>query len=328
MMRRTATPEVLLHAGQPKTGTTSIQAAILQQRAVLAAGGYHVVFAGQGPDGAHHQLIYALSGERPDNARLRLLSAEIAQARAATLLISSEAAMRVILDGEGDRLIEAVRSLGALRVNLSFYMRSPFGLANAIYAQRISALQAGGARFADFIQAQNSGPLYRYDRILQLASRRDVRLTVWPYDRAARGAVAANFLRRIGVKPAGLDEPRLNISLGPVGLEAMRVLGSETGPLSFELHRRLRDRLREIARSVEEDPFWGIDEQHERMLALADARADEFAYAVWGRGWRAVIGEERRKLNVYNPQNSQQKRLCEMTIAQMRDAKLELLKSR
>jgi hypothetical protein len=327
LVGRTGRPEVLLHAGQPKTGTTAIQAVILQQREALAANGFHVVHAGQGPDGAHHQLIYALSRERPDSGRIRLLRAEIAQARRATLLISSEAAMKAILHGAGDLLVDALRGLGARRVHLLFYMRSPFALANAIYAQRTSSLRAEGARFSDFVQAQNSGPLYRYDRILQLARRDGVRMTVYPYDAEARRGISADFFQRIGAKVATADEPRLNVSLGPVGLEAMRVIGSETEALPFELHWKLCQRLREIARSLSEDPLWGMDEQHERMLALADTRANAFAEAVWGCGWRKAIGEERRRLNVFDPRNREQQSLCDAMIAEMRKAKAEVLAS-
>jgi hypothetical protein len=67
-----------------------------------------------------------------------------------------------------------------------------------------------------------------------------------------------------------------------------------------------------------------MDREHEALLADADRRTDAFALAVWGKGWRDVIGEERRAKNAYDPGDLAQQDLYRRLLAEMRAAKREL----
>jgi hypothetical protein len=325
LLRRTGRPDVILHAGQHKTGTTTIQAVTMRRRADLAERGIHVLWSGQGIDGAHHSLIYRLTGQPSRRLSLRLLRIEMAQAFPRQVLISSEAAKEAVVGGRGARLIDALRAAGARRIRLLLYLRSPFALANAAFFEEISSLRGGGATFGEYLRARDKGCAHRYDRFLDLARREDVELVVRPYGEAARRSILSDFAAAIGVPLAASDEPRLNSSYGPVGLEAMRIIALETGPMPLEVQWRLRDRLREIARALGEDPFWGMDEAHERLLGQAERSTDEFARAVWGRGWRDAIGEEKRPRNVFDPQDVRQQDLFRETLARMRAVQAEEL---
>jgi hypothetical protein len=317
---RAARPGVLLHAGEHKTGTTSLQSMLLSEREAFERQGFHVLGAGQGPDGAHHRLIHMLLGRWRSRTTAALLRAELAQAAPRAVLISSETVKKAVVEGEGNRVIDALRAAGAGRVRLLLYVRSPFGLASSSYSSHTSRLDLGGARFAEFLPAHNSGAVYRYDRFLELAGRDDVELVVRPYSQSVRQSIGGDFAQALGIELGCLNEPRHNMSYGPVGLEALRLMTVEAGPLADPLRKRLYTALRPIARALGEQPFWGIDESREAVLATADRRTEEFAHAVWGRGWREVIGEERRALNVFDPADPGHRALLDLALRDMRRA--------
>lgn len=316
---RAGRPEILLHAGEHKTGTTSLQSILIAQRETLGRQGFHVLRTGQGADGAHHRLIHTLLGRLRSRTTRALLRAELAQAPPRIVVISSETVKKAVVDGEGSRVIDALRAAGAARIRLLLYVRSPFGLASSSYSSHISRLELEGATFDDFVRAQDDGPAYRYERFLDLARRDDVDLVVRPYSEAARRSIGLDFAKTLGVDLQVASEPRLNTSYGPVGLEAMRVLAAEVGPLPDAVRKRLFASVRPVARSLGEQAFWGIDESVEAALASADRRTEAFAQSVWGRGWREMIGEERRPLNVFDSSDSPQRVLLDRALRQMRE---------
>jgi hypothetical protein len=319
-------PEVILHAGEHKTGTTTLQAVIRRERGKLGRQAVHVLRTGQGSDGAHHRLIYFLTGQPRSTESLNWLRAELALAPPHKVLISSETAKKSIVNGDGHRLVDALRSAGAGRVRLLLYVRSPFGLANASYSGRTGRLELAGASFEDFLKSHDVAPAYRYDRFLDLAERDDVDLVVRPYSEDVRRSVVSDFAKAIGVCLDGITEPRHNGSFGPVGLEAMRLIAAQMGEIEIKLRHRLRNSLRNIARQLPEEPFWGMDPGREALLRTADSRTEAFARAVWGRGWREVIGKERRPLNVFDPADAPQRALLDSTLRHMNRAAADLLR--
>ncbi|QAY77967.1 hypothetical protein [Sphingosinicella sp. BN140058] len=317
--------EIILHCGEHKTGTTSIQALILRERKDLARQGVHVLCVGQGSNGAHHRLIQAFD-RRPFGAvTAKLLAIEIRRAPGRTILVSSELAKTAIVHGRGQQVIDAFRAAGADRVRLLFYLRSPFALANAAYAERTGSLDLGGAPFVDFLRVHDAGPAYAYEGFLDLAARDDVDLEVRPYSALVRRSIAEDFGDAIGITWRRCDGPRRNRSLGPIGLEAMRRIAAEGGLPDGARRVRLYMRLRAIGLALGEAPFWQMDAAHQALLTTADHRTDAFARAVWGHGWRETIGEEERPLNVFDPADPRQQDMLERTLAQMRRARADLL---
>jgi hypothetical protein len=322
---RSPQPEAIVHAGEHKTGTTSVQAILRSERESFQSQGIHIVRAGQGTDGAHHRLIYALLGRSRSRATMALLRAEIAHAPPRTVLISSETVKKAIVEGQGERLIDGLRAAGAARVRLLLYLRSPFGLVNSSYSSHTSRLGLAGATFAGFLREHGSGSAYRYDRFLELARRDDVDLVVRPYGASARLSIVGDFAGGLGIDLAGAQEPRHNSSYGPVGLEAMRIIALEGESIPEARRRRLLEPLRHIARSLDEQPFWGIGPSEEAVLAEAERRTEAFALAVWGRGWREAIGEERRPLNVFDPADPRQQSLLDDAVGNMRRECIRIL---
>ena len=316
----TRRPEVVLHAGQHKTGSTSLQAFILRYRAELARHGVHVLRTAQSQAGDHHRLIRPASRGIRWKARQGLIGAEMVAAHPLRVLISSETAAEVILAGGGRQLIGELRAAGAGRISLLLYLRSPYALANASYSEVVSGLEFGGPTFPEFLRNWNETAYARYDRFLELAEGDDISLTVRPYHAEARRSMAADVLAALGVDFPFDEEPRLNASLGPVALEAIRHIAHELKPMARERRWLLSERLRAIGRTLAERPFWGMDAGHELLIADAEQRTDDFARAVWGKGWRDVIGEERRPVNSFDPADEDQKLLMEATLRTMRAA--------
>ena len=324
-MRSGRRPELILHAGQHKTGTTSLQSFILRHRIALGENGVHVVRCGQSVAGDHHRLMMSNFDGLAGKVRLALLRAEAMNAYPSRLLISSETTAEAILAGRGHRIVDALRSAGTGTIKLLLYLRSPFALANATYSEIITGLEFGGPGFADYLRAWNVSAYERYDRFLELGARDDVELIVRPYDSEVRQSIARDLVEALNVWMPVDAEPRLNTSLGPIALEAVRIIARELDPMAPELRWLVSDRLREIGRTLAEKPFWGIDGWAEQMLADADRRTDEFARAVWGRGWRERVGEERRPLNMFDPTNGQHRDQLNVTLRTMRAAIVPLV---
>lgn len=325
LSRSGARPEVVLHAGQHKTGSTSLQTFIGRSRAQMAAQGVHIVRTGQSLAGDHHRLVLARPGALRTKARLALLRAEFAQAAASRLLISSETATELIHAGGGHGLIDLLRAAGAGKVTLLLYLRSPVELANSAYSEVISGLEFGNPDFAEFLASWNETAYLHYDHFLELAERGDVVLKVRSYGPRAQQSIVRDFLDTLDLDLPVDDEPRVNGSLGPAALEAIRLLSKELAPLPREVRWRVSERLRGIGRALPEQPFWGMDCGHRRLIADFEERTERFAQAVWGTGWKEQIGDEGRGRNVYDPACPDQGQLVETALQVMRAAATEII---
>jgi len=134
--------KAILHIGQHKTGTTSIQHALASNRAALASEGVIYPRLPGWPD-AHHALAPALLGVEnasayvrrrlggQDAAALRVSRRAVADLRAlarahpgATLVLSSEAFFRVLPGPARDRVVETLLAL-AETVRVIAYIRPP-----------------------------------------------------------------------------------------------------------------------------------------------------------------------------------------------------------
>lgn len=284
-----------------------------------------MVRTGQSIAGDHHRLILGRPGQLRSRARLALLRAEFAQAAGSRLLISSETATEVILAGGGHGLIDTLRAAGAGKVTLLLYLRSPVGLVNSSYSEVISGLEFGGPDFAEFLASWNETAYLRYDHFLELAERDDVVLQVRPYCAQARRSIVRDLLGALDLDLPVADEPRVNTSLGPAALAAIRLLSGELGAMPVEVRWRVATELRAIGRKLPEKPFWGMDAHHRRLIADFEHRTDVFARAVWGTGWQERIGDEQRPQNVYDPACRDQRQMVEATLPVMRAAAAEII---
>jgi hypothetical protein len=314
--------EVFLHAGQHKTGTSAIQRFLRARGDEVARQGFYIAQVGLAPSGSHHGLIARLDDQGGNDRVREALAAELATIDQEKVLISAEFSKRVIVEGRGEALIDALRGAGARHVHLILYLRSPFALANALYSQRTGQLMLGGADFDAFLDRLAEEPYFEYDRFLALAGRDDVSLTVRPYSAEVREGAIQDFLATLGIDLEISQEPRINQTYGPVAIAALRQLGAETVALGAQQKVALAHQLFRIGRSISETSFWAIDDRIEGRLAEADRATEEFAQAAWGKPWREAIGEERRPLNLFDPETAtlEDRAVHDRLLAQMRSA--------
>jgi hypothetical protein len=302
LLKPAAPPELILHIGAHKTGSTSIQLSTLRHRKNFLRHGVYPLRSGQGIDGAHHALLYSLDDRPVRRLSGKLIRAEITRAGSRRILISSEVAWEIITSGGGDRLIDLLRGLGVAQVHLVIYIRCPYAFANSMYSQKTSSLLLNGRSFDEYVSEFNEDDYTIYRSLLDLIKRPDVALTMRPY----RGDVVDDFAQLCGVSlpPNPAHE---NKRLGPIALEALRLISKELEFRSTAHRERVRNHLRLIARTIDEKPFWAVGPEQEAQLSTAEERTEEFCQAIWGKSWREALRQERRPRNIYDESDPAQR---------------------
>jgi hypothetical protein len=295
------TVELILHAGQHKTGTTSIQAFLRDHRAALAGEGMYVPRTGMAHGGTHRPLVDDLLDPARRDGAIDQLRLELEAAQPGRVLISAERLKLHVVEGRGGDLIRTLRRLEPRVIKMIVYLRSPFALANAAYSQRTAALSLQGQSFAEHVHDLCGSSYFDYVRFLNLP----LELVVRPFSAEVRRGVLGDFLRALGIRLAGVEtEPRLNASFGPMSLEIMREFGPAAAKWRPAFRQRAREALAATAHAHPEEPLWAVDDEVRRMMSGPDALTESFAVAVWGRSWRDVIGDEDKPLNVYRAETA------------------------
>ena len=215
---------LILHAGTHKTGTTSIQKVLADNRAFLRS---HGLFYPDGrvPFGAtrvpHHKFAHSLTGADPEgwmkatafisNVRSQLKAGEV-------ILISAEPIYRHQYgkeprdhpgapDAFWDRrrlYLEALRrTLHGLDVEILLFFRRRDAFAESLYRERLRK-QRQQAPFDEFLAAFE--PLFDYERQVGLFRSVFGQVRTESYDEAAAEGLVPTFFRVIGFPtPPGSD---------------------------------------------------------------------------------------------------------------------------
>jgi len=304
---------LVVHVGPPKTASTYFQQALFANADVLAANGVYLPVTGRSefsPNSVcHHHLAWELvSGPRfrPAIGGWDGLRAELATVDAQTVLISSEVLSWVILnEGKGELLNQKLLSLGR-EVTVVYVVRDQLSLLSSQYAQRVKLLQ-GVAAFGPHI----AGVLRRGDADLEVQTARwydspDFAFVAVPLPHLSEPnpLVALLGAARIDVPPDQLvvGSEVVNISLGPVAVEAFKLLRaylhglhpaiSDDDMAVRRLHRIAARRARELGWC--EDAFWGWPPTLAARAAEQLAPSNErFAQAVWGTSWPLPLPVDR-----------------------------------
>lgn len=296
---------LVVHVGPPKTATTSIQHALFTNTELLARHGVHLPASGRlefEPQAVcHHHLAWQIMGSprfRRDRGGWEELAVELASVDAETVLLSSEVFATAATTSRGteelnDRLLELDRD-----VTVVYIVRDPLSRLNSYYAQQVKLMRAvpgfagfvGGAlRRHEFDLTERTRAWSRHSRIAFVAIPFSDLVAQDPLTTLLRAA-------RIDVPLDELVDPQppLNITLGPVAVEAIRLLrhylGGLNPGLSYDdlavrkLHRVAAHRARELGWC--ETPFWGwtppLAQKATRRLAASN---EAFAQQVWGTAW-------------------------------------------
>lgn len=297
-------PDLYLHIGYPKTGTSSIQVFLRDNPEALSALGYYVPQVGQGKAGGHHTLVRTLVGlpVAPHQAVAESdIRRELAAAGDKSVLISSEMLTAILANPKhASTLFGKFRAAG-LNVILLVYARNQTQWINSSYSQSIKSFRLNGdfASFLDSVLTHQPG--YTYNKWLEIAPRHDAELRVRPFSKEVRdGGVVEDYCRTIGIPASTLAPfPRVNESAGPLMVETARRLmawvpgGAEA--LTFMQSTRSKlalDRQIQLMR-IQDGSYCGLDEATAaRVEALFLPENDRFATAVWDSDWSTIFGRD------------------------------------
>ncbi len=309
---------VVIHAGAPKTATTYIQRALHANRDLLAAHGVYLPQAGRlelEPNAVcHHHLAWSLISPAryrgPANP-WRTLTAELAAVDAPVVILSSEAFSRVASKEDGAALVEAAaRGLGD-SVTIVYFVRNQLSLMNSLYGQRVKSFRMVES-FDYHTTNYRSRRLFDYEALLKPWYRKDaLRFAAVPFTGGREVDPLNELLQAAGV-PARADtmvneENDVNSSLGPVGIEAARLLGAYLRGMfsDFDSEEMAAKKLYRISSSRAQSSGW-CDESYwgwtpeaavetAEYFAPANAR---FAHDVWGSDWQIAMPVDKETASV------------------------------
>jgi hypothetical protein len=293
-----------IHVGPHKSGTTSIQWFLQENRAELLKLGYFVPES-ETKRGAHHALAEGLAGLDVGEHREPLVTRStraIAETPAEAVIISSEA-LEGILDSQKHADLFFVR-IGELNLEpqLVLFPRNQPQWINSSYAgsvqsfRRSDPFQACALAFAE-------SPGSRFSRWVALAEAYRFKLIARPFTRAtaARGVIP-EFLRSIGINSASEFRGggvRRNEAVGPftvsIARAVLRSIGDKANRLTWlqaeqckkELARYLREK------GLADAGYCGLTTKlAQEMEAALQPHNDAFAIAVWGQPWAEIFAAD------------------------------------
>lgn len=296
---------LVVHVGPPKTATTYVQRGLFANADLLARYGVYLPTTARlelEPHAVcHHHLAWDLTASprfRPDIGGWDTLAAELAGVDAETVLLSSEVLGRAVHSlGVGDRLDERLLALGR-DVTIVYVVRDQLSQINSFYAQQVKMLEDVDA-FAPHVTAlmrRGEGDLERHTARWYESADFDFVAVPFPAVADPNPLVAVLRAARVAVPYEELvaSPDPVNITLGPVAVEAIRLLRtylqglnrtlSDDDPAVRRLHRIAARRCK--AAGWCDEPYWGWPPGLAARAAdrLADSN-ERFANAVWGTSW-------------------------------------------
>ena len=269
---------LILHAGTPKTGTSSLQHCLGTQRRELAKAGWWYPAPSDTPEPKHQQVNSLLRRGETD-AFVRYIEGALADMpdHAHTIMLTTEG----VFNHWWDYAPEAKAVLRLLAAMFDFelcvWFRSPDDFAAALYAQylrnpRRPSETMGNVygRDIDFDGAM-ADPWFRghldylgfYYEAQILFGRNRVKAFRFAED------TVATFLEHYGLRGMTIDAPRRNTSLRQAGVDLIRIANRH--PLDDNAHAQVVDLVREIDAVIGErtGTFSLTDDARDRVRRLA-----------------------------------------------------------
>jgi hypothetical protein len=292
-----------IHIGPHKTGTTSVQWFLKENRAELLKHGYLVPESGT-IHGAHHPLVRQLCGqEMPKHQQdvATRFARAIKETGWQALVISSEALDELLRKRDYAR--EFFNRIGEfdLEPKLVFFPRNQSQLINSRYTEVVSGFLRS-ERFEAFVQAETWHPSFRYSHLIALADAFNATLIARPFteETITRGVVP-EFLRAIDIDPLRFQNTnvRRNQGAGPftisVARDVLRSMGSSGRELKWLQASRCGKRLTAYL----DERGWADSGYCGLTTALAhhietECRPDNDAFAqqIWKKSWAEVFAAD------------------------------------
>lgn len=296
---------ILIHAGAPKTATTFIQRGLHSNRELLGGLGVYLPLTGRlelEPNAVcHHHLAWALinpRGYRNSPQGWPALAEELSGVDAPVVVLSSEAFSRVASQDNGAALVtDAARAL-CPSVTIAYFARNQLSLMNSLYGQRVKSLRMV-EDFDYHTQTFRSRRLFDYEALLKpWYDDSSLRFEAVPFTGSRDTDPLEELLAAAGIDLGGAELRHevddVNSSLGPIGIEAARLLGSYLRGVfpDFDYEEIAAKKLYRLSSSRAQangwcdESFWGwtADTAQETVDYFAAAN-ERFAHDVWGTDW-------------------------------------------
>lgn len=304
---------VVVHIGAAKTATTYIQHSLYDNEVGLREYGVYLPKAGRFRFSEKTVLHHNLAWEYLEPARFDskaggwdALLEEVRGVEADVVLLSSEALERMTYSKPQRELLEAQLQRISDDVTILYVVRDQLSYLNSLYNQNIKSFRLVET-FNDYAtRILQTGQLDLDNRFKSWYSSDTLTFMAVHFDTLTEGNVLQNFL-----KAAGIDIPRdrltrprdvSNESLGPIGVEACRLLGSYLRVLDPAFDYRTYETLkayRVSARKAREngwcnESYWGWEQAFARTVATRLQGSNErFAQSVWGPDGEVALPAER-----------------------------------
>jgi hypothetical protein len=289
-----------IHAGPHKSGTTSIQWFLQENRAELFDHGYFVPES-ETKHGAHHGVVEALAGLELGEHREPLIAncvRAIAETPADAIIISSEALEGILRNRRyAEVFFSRIEELN-LEPKLILFPRNQAQWINSSYASSVKSFRRSDS-FQMGVLGFAQSPDARFSRWIELAETHNAELIARPFSKELlhRGVIP-EFLRCIGVTSAQFRDRavRRNEAVGPFTVSVAReVLRSIGKPLTWLQARRCKVALIKYCdrNRIVDTRYCGLTramakEVENRLRSDNDA----FAQRVWKKSWADVFADD------------------------------------
>jgi hypothetical protein len=291
-----------IHVGPHKTGTTSIQWFLKENRAELLRQGYFVPES-ENMHGAHHPLVRQLCGQEMPKRQpdwVTKFARAIKETACEVIVISSEVLEDLLRNRHYAK--EFFNRIGEfnLEPKLVFFPRNQSQLINSRYTEVVRGFLRSES-FETLVQAEICHP-NRYSHLIALADAFSATLIAQPFteETISRGVVP-EFLRAIGIDPLQFQDTnvRRNQGVGPftisVARDVLRSMGSSGRELKWLQAARCGKRLTAYLdeRGLADSGYCGLTTalaQHIETECRPDN--DAFAQQIWDRSWAEIFGAD------------------------------------
>ena len=289
-----------IHAGPHKSGTTSIQWFLQENRSELLAHGYFVPESDT-RRGAHHTLVEGMAGLDVGEHREPLVARSIAamtDTPAPAIIISSEALEGLFRNQRNtNAFFNRIQELN-LQPKLILFPRNQPQWINSSYASTVKAFRRCDS-FQPGVLGFAQSPDARFSRWIAVAEIHGAELVARPFNKETLGrGVIPEFLDSIGITSSQFRDRavRRNEAVGPftvsVAREVLRSIGKEltwlqANKCKLALTHYLRENNCIGAR------YCGLTTTLARHIE-EELRSDNdvFARRVWGKSWADVFAAD------------------------------------
>jgi len=286
-----------IHVGPHKTGTTSIQWFLQENRAELLKDGYFVPES-ETKRGSHHALAEGLSGLDVGKHREPLVARSIAaigETPARAIIISSEALEGLFRNRQTTKsFFGRIQDLN-LQPKLILFPRNQPQWINSSYSSTVTTFRRSDS-FQPGVLGFAQSPDSRFSRWIQLAETYGAELIAKPFNtETLRRGVIPEFLHGIGIISSQFRGRaiRRNEAAGPftvsVAREVLRSIGKEMTWL--QANRCTKELVMYLRQNnCTDSGYCGLTTALARHVE-EEVRSDndEFAQRVWNKSWADVF---------------------------------------